>query len=142
VLLGLSLLAVALGCAADQDSRVDERRVQELEDENAKLRQDLKVLEQRLTALAEKAQAIVYACPIAVPSIDAYVLEVNRDLLLVVLNKGKKDDVKTGYTFSIYKGTQYKGQVRIQDVQDTMSSGVITAEKKPIEKGDSATTNL
>ena len=36
----------------------------------------------------------------------------------------------------------YKGQVRIQDVQEAASTGRILGEKSPIEVGDSATTGL
>ena len=46
--------------------------------------------------------------------IEALVLDVKKDLKLVILNKGKKDDVKVGYVFDIYRGSQYKGQVRIR----------------------------
>jgi hypothetical protein len=69
-------------------------------------------------------------------------MSVNKDLRFVVLNKGSKDGVKAGYTFQIYRGQQYKGQVRVQDVQEGMCSALILNEKAPIANGDSATTRL
>ena len=60
----------------------------------------------------------------------------------MILNKGKKDEVKAGYVFDIYRGSQYKGQVRITDVQEGMSSGLILREMNAIGRGDSATTSL
>jgi hypothetical protein len=76
------------------------------------------------------------------PAIEALVLDVKKDLKLVILNKGKKDEIRVGYVFDIYRGSQYKGQVRIQDVQESMCSGIIMNERTAIGRGDSATTSL
>jgi hypothetical protein len=78
-------------------------------------------------------------CP---PLIEAVVLEVKPDLELLVLDRGEKDGVKVGFVFDVYRGSTYKGQVRIQDVQETTSSGRIVHAMNPMANGDSATTQL
>lgn len=131
-----------LGCASQADSHEEcSRRIAELEVENRALSEQIDALESRLQLVLERTGVHVIndAWP---PPIDALVLDVNRDLKLVVLNKGKQDGVKEGYTFTIYRGSQYKGLVRVQDVQEGMCSALITGEKAPIERGDSATTSL
>ena len=127
----------------DSDDKANAAMTQigDLEKERTSLQDKVSTLETRMATVVEKTGVDLSSIE-AAPQIDAYVLEVNRELKLVVLNKGKKDDVKKGYTFSIYRGAQYKGQIRIQDVQDGMCSGTIVAEKAAITKGDSATTSL
>jgi septal ring factor EnvC (AmiA/AmiB activator) len=98
-------------------------------------------LETQIAAIVERTGINVKDF-VAQKPIDAQVLQVNRDLKFVVINKGRADEVKPGYTFDIYRGSTYKGQVRIQDVQENMSSGQIVVEKNAIATGDSATTTL
>jgi hypothetical protein len=140
--IGVLVGPLVLGCASKADSHEEcSRRIAELEAENGALSEQVDALERRLQLVLEKTgvHVISHAWP---PPIDAYVLDVKRDLKLVVLNKGKKDGVKEGYTFSIYRGSKFKGQARVQDVQESMCSALITGEKSPIERGDSASTSL
>jgi hypothetical protein len=76
------------------------------------------------------------------PSIEAVILEVRPELGLVILNKGERDGVKKDYVFDVYRWSTYKGQVRIQDVQEGESTGLILNEMNPIGRGDAATTSL
>lgn len=124
---------------AQEAQKNAETRIADLERERGDLMEKISDLDTRMAKLVEMTGAEV---PFAAPKIEGYVLEVNRDLKLVVINKGAKDQVKPGYTFSIYRGSQYKGQVRINSVQDGLASGIIEAEKSPITKGDSAATTL
>jgi DNA repair exonuclease SbcCD ATPase subunit len=116
-------------------------RIADLEQEKMGLADQVENLDTRLAVMSKKTGVPaneVYA----VPAIEALVLDVKKDLKLVILNKGKKDEVKVGYVFDIYRGSQYKGQVRISDVQEGVSSGQILHEKSAIGRGDSATTTL
>ena len=116
-------------------------RIGDLEGEKLALAEQVETLNTRLEVVMRET-GIKATQIFAQPSIEALVLDVKKDLKLVILNKGKKDEVKPGYVFDIYRGSQYKGQVRITDVQDGMSSGLILSEKNAIGRGDSATTTL
>src|SRR5207249_4271873 len=108
-------------------------RIDELQRQNAELGKQIDELEKRLES---------FGTIIDRPQIDGHVLEVKTDLGLVVLDKGSRNGVKVGFVFDIYLGAKYKGQVRISDVQEGMSSGTILHETNPIARGDDATTSL
>lgn len=80
------------------------------------------------------------------PLVPATVVDLSRDIEpgLVVLNVGKNRDVKRGWTFQIYRDGQYKGEVRVDNVDETMCSALIVREVGPnaIQQGDSANTRL
>lgn len=82
----------------------------------------------------------------AAPPIEARVLQVNNDLKpgLVALNVGSNQGVQRGFTFQIFRGNVWKGQVRIESVQPGMSSALITNMKpgETIAQGDNASTIL
>ena len=59
----------------------------------------------------------------------------------VELYVGKQAGIKIGYVFVVYRGSTYKGQVRIEHVDETTCSGVILVQLNPITRGDSATTS-
>ncbi len=81
-----------------------------------------------------------------VPKIDGAVQGVDRSIPegLVAINAGATQGVRRGYTFSIYDGARYKGEVKIEFVHSDMSSGLITYTKpgETISQGDRATTRL
>jgi len=83
---------------------------------------------------------------VAQPDIEAAVLDVRHDPPpgLVMLNVGKNVGVKRGYTFEIFNGSRYKGQVRVENVQDDISSALIirAVPDASITQGDSASTHL
>ena len=126
---------------AEEATRNANTRIGDLEGEKVALATDLENHKTRLEIIMRETNFSASNL-ISQPAIEALVLDVKKDLKLVILNKGKKDDVKVGYVFDIYRGSQYKGQVRIQDVQDSMASGLILNEKTAIGRGDSATTSL
>jgi len=82
----------------------------------------------------------------AQPSIDATVVRAVHDISpgLVALNQGSEKGVKVGYTFEIYNGGQYKGQVRVENVRPNMCTALITTAVTgtQIGQGDSAATRL
>ena len=63
---------------------------------------------------------------------------------LVMLNVGADNNVQRGFTFEIYRGSTYKGKVRVENVQGKYCSAVII-DSRPgttIAQGDRAATNL
>lgn len=138
ILVQALLAPMLVACAADPDLRLESAlvRIDVLENQNAKLEQRVASLERGRQNL-DKVLGVVES-----QRIDAEVLEVTSELKLVVVNKGRLDGVQVGTTFLVYLGSQYKGQVLIQAVHETTSSGLILSEKKSISVGDSATTSL
>jgi predicted RNase H-like nuclease (RuvC/YqgF family) len=82
----------------------------------------------------------------AQPQIDAAVLAVKADVQpgLVMLNVGKDKQVSAGMTFHVYSGSTYKGSVRVENVQQTMCSAVVTTAVSgtSMSQGDNASTRL
>lgn len=82
----------------------------------------------------------------AQPAIDATVVRAVHDISpgLVALNRGSEAGVKVGYTFEIYNGGQYKGQVRVENVRPNMCTALVTTAVSgtTIGQGDSAATRL
>lgn len=126
---------------AEEARKNAELKIADLEKQRSELTEQISTLDTRIAQIVADTN-YSYDKIDAAPKIDGYVLDVNRDLKLVVINKGAKDNVKAGYTFSIYRGSQFKGQVRINDVQNEMASGTIVGEKSPITRGDSASTGI
>jgi uncharacterized phage infection (PIP) family protein YhgE len=82
----------------------------------------------------------------AQPAIDATVVRAVHEISpgLVALNRGSSDGVKVGYTFEIFNGNEYKGQVRVENVRANMSTALVTTAVSgtQIGQGDSAATRL
>jgi len=82
----------------------------------------------------------------AQPAIDATVVRAVHEISpgLVALNRGSEAGVKVGYTFEVYNGGQYKGQVRVENVRPNMCTALVTTSVSgtQIGQGDSAATRL
>ena len=80
------------------------------------------------------------------PKIDGSVLGVETSVApgLVAINAGSNQGVKRGFTFEVFDGGTYKGQVRVEFVHADMCSGLITrtVQGQSIRQGDGATTRL
>lgn len=79
------------------------------------------------------------------PQIEGLVLstEVANGTTYVVINIGKKDGVKAGYTFDVYNGKAYKGRIKVQTVNESKSAA--TLEQKgtaALAQGDRIATRL
>lgn len=62
---------------------------------------------------------------------------------VIVINKGRNDRIQPGYTFDVYGGSAYKGQIRVSSVNDNNSSAtVVRAGTARIAAGDRFRTNL
>lgn len=129
-----------------------ERGIDEKENAIAQLEEDLQAAkdsiqeQDTLITTAETVFGTKLATLMAQPHIDGAVLQVTSDLQpgLVSINRGSADNVRRGFTFEIYSGGQYKGRVRVVDVQDNMCTAVVEKvfEGRAIEQGDSATTHI
>lgn len=83
---------------------------------------------------------------VAPPLIEARVLDVNNTIEpgLVALNVGEDQGVKRGHVFHIYRGVDYLGKVKVENVRPTMSTALIKGlyQNAEIRQGDSAATRL
>jgi len=80
------------------------------------------------------------------PLIDGAVIMVSYEIEpgVVLINRGKADNVQRGYSFDIYSGSEYKGRVRVTNVHENSCSAVIEKlyEGRTISQGDSASTQI
>jgi TolA-binding protein len=78
------------------------------------------------------------------PKLDGKVTGVDNDLNIVLLSIGRDDDVKPGFTFTVYRGNEYVGKIMIDKVEKDYASGYSMKElqKHPIEVGDDVTTGF
>lgn len=68
------------------------------------------------------------------------VLVINKDYNFVVLNIGSKDGLSVGNEFSVYHNSVYIGDVRVEQLHDTMAAAgfVSPALRDKIQEGDTA----
>ncbi|MBI3820163.1 MAG: hypothetical protein HY286_15825 [Planctomycetes bacterium] len=81
----------------------------------------------------------VYKAP---PTIDGLVVTVAGEQKLVQLNVGSDSQVKPGYGFTIYRGSEFKGEVIVEDVQPKFATARIRYAVKPITVGDQAKSGI
>lgn len=142
--LGLGFFLVS--CVASRAPGPDlEPRLAELEDENANLLKQVRDLENQLDVLEKRLLVVTTRNPIqcvSQPPIDALVACIGTGPARVTFDKGRQDGVKAGFVFDVYLRSEYKGQVRIDRVQEATSSGLVLHQKRDMAVGDSATTSL
>ena len=130
---------------AEEAANMASAKIAELEKANAQLSEKVSSLETEIGTLVAITGVSRNQFE-AVPEIEGAVLEADTDsgTGLVVLNVGKDKGVKRGYVFHVYRGNQYKGEVRVENVQDGFCSAVVvgTANGRQIAQGDRATTIL
>lgn len=82
----------------------------------------------------------------AMPQIEGRVLDVAMNVKpgLIAINKGSADGVKPGFTFEVYDGRTYKGQVRVEYVHANVCSALVlrAVDGQQIRQGDAASTRL
>jgi hypothetical protein len=82
------------------------------------------------------------------PPLDGVVLEARREQkgnrTYVEISVGGDDGLVNGHTLTVFKGTKYKGKIRLEDVRYKTAVGVVveTAPNSKIEKDDHVTTKL
>jgi peptidoglycan hydrolase CwlO-like protein len=106
---------------------------------------DVSQLETQLATLVD-VTGVSYKDIMAQDQIEASVLQALYDSKpgLVALNVGSKDGVKRGYTFEVFAGSDYKGQVRVENVREDMCTALILRmeDGAMIKAGDKAATRL
>jgi len=133
--------------AAQQAFRDKDIQIKKLQDElNTKTKQ-VAELDAQITELKKRLEARAAGATAGAeyqPPIDAKVIKVDPRLNLVVIDKGRKDDVGVGYIFTVYRGDKYVGDLRIESVQNEFSGGspVPGTLVMPIQEGDSASTRI
>ena len=144
----------ALQSAQDANTLAEEttQKNSQLENTIADLRGQLASVEGERSSLETQLATLVDVTGVSwediasQEKIDAAVVQVNADIQpgLLALSKGSADGVKRGYTFEIYKGSQYKGQVRVENVRENMCTALIvkTMDGQTIAAGDNASTRL
>lgn len=79
-----------------------------------------------------------------VPPLEGQIVEVSPVVPIVMLSIGENDKVKKGYQFTVYRGSNYIGQVVVEETYPDMSAARINKEmtKRAIKKGDKVTTKI
>ena len=100
--------------------------------------QDDRLLATDLTALRERPAGT----PISGSVLATYGQEDQRTV--VALDRGRNHGVTRDMMFEVYRGATYKGRVRVLDVREELSVGVVDREVDgaAVEVGDKVTTDL
>jgi len=98
--------------------------------------------ETALSVYAERTSIPLSEVMAAPPLITGNVTDVANQL--VQLSVGSDSNVKKGYSFSIYRGSEYKGEAIVEYLENKFATARITkvAPGRRIEAGDVATTRL
>ena len=138
--------------AAEQAQRDAESSLSSAQDAIAGLERTTTSLTKTNSQLDVDLQALIEHTGVSVaeianmPLIDGAVLGVNNGVApgLVSINKGTADGVKRGFTFEVYAGAEYKGRVRVVEVQGAMCVAEIvkTVGGRTISQGDAASTRI
>jgi len=119
--------------------------VSDKEAEIVALNRTISELETQLTTVVE-ITGVSFDQITAQPAIDATVVKARYDISpgLIALNRGSDAAVKVGYTFHIYNGSQYKGEVRVVNVRPDMCTALVSTPVPDIQigQGDKAATRL
>ncbi len=122
-----------------------ENQIADLTTTIAGLQRDVSSLDTQLATLVDRT-GVSLSDIMGQKLINASVLQAVYDIKpgLVALNAGSASGVKRGYTFEVFDGAQYKGQVRVENVREDMCTALIlrTEEGQTIQSGDKAATRL
>ncbi|MCE9584516.1 MAG: hypothetical protein K8T20_18665 [Planctomycetes bacterium] len=133
----------------------------ELDVANDRLRKaytDIEELEEQLVAVSrskneiEEQLAILRLQPLPpapgdlaeCPQIDGVILGVSDKVNLVLISVGNKDNVKVGYKFTVYRGSEYVSKLVVDKVEDTWAAcrELLEFRKVDIQQGDSVSTHV
>ncbi|MCP4094565.1 MAG: hypothetical protein GY747_14100 [Planctomycetes bacterium] len=107
--------------------------------------------EERAAVAEAKLQTVVSLYKVdlqsigAQPQMEGSVLSVDtvEGTTYVVINLGKHDSVQPGFTYDVYNGSTYKGQIYVQTVNESKSAATLEmAGNGMIASGDRVTTRL
>ncbi len=137
---------VSVGCRSTESELSAEVRA--LRDDVATLTEDVGGLQEHMRLLC---RAVEQAVPLApdcrvLPPINGLVLMVSDQMSpeLISIDRGGDDGVRRGFTFHVFSAGQYKGHVRVINVQAATCTAIIENlyEGRTIEAGDQAATHL
>jgi len=117
-------------------------RIQELETQLTALQREKEDLSNTLNVA--QAQGFNATDATGMPDIDAFVEDVNNEEGFVILNVGANDQVEKGYTFQVYRGDRYLGEVVVDDIFEQSCAALIRfqVDGAQIQKNDKASTLL
>lgn len=122
-----------------------EKNINDLKGELVAMQGQVSQLDTQLATLVD-VTGVSYSEIAAQDQIDAVVLQALYDSKpgLVALNVGSNDGVKRGYTFEVFDGDNYKGQVRVENVREDMCTALILRmqDGETIKANDKAATRL
>jgi myosin heavy subunit len=120
-----------------------DRQIADLEMTRTELQAEVKKLDTHL-AVIQEATNVTIDDILAPAKVDGAVLAVDAASGLVMLNVGTDDGVKRGYSFDVWSGSQYKGQVQVMNVQPGMCSALLKTpvQGATIRQGDLASTRM
>lgn len=148
---------------SERDSALDERdaaksaaiAAEEAQNSAERSANDLQLALKRETARAEEAESQLGALieytgvdPSTInaqPQLEGLVLSTEdaNGTTYVVINIGKKDGVKIGYTFDVYNGSAYKGRIKVQTVNESKSAATLEVKGTAgLAAGDRIATRL
>ncbi len=116
-----------------------------LKGEHFKLSEEFENMQLVLNALkARLGEDVLARIGSTAPQIDAVVKEVDVKEKLVLLSAGKDQKVQLGFEFSVYRGGEFIGTVKVIKVYPDLCGAevVLTKDGAEIQKGDKASTQL
>lgn len=124
-----------------------EREIEKLNEKIGGHETTIAQLEEQISSMdAQLKMAIASGFQFGQPlkDIEAQVFNVNSELKTVTLSVGSDHGVTKGYTFDVFRGNEFKGRVRVVDVDAKLCVARITDAYpgRTILKGDSAKTRL
>ncbi len=132
-----------------QDLTTAQKNFVHTEKELEKVVADYEVATARLAKLREQRPDIYQELITEVvlqpkKAIRGKVTAVDKELGLVIINRGQRNDVQKGYRFIVFRADQYVGKVIVDDVFPDVAAAryVPDAMKGPVEVGDDVTTKL
>ncbi|TAH35259.1 MAG: hypothetical protein EYC70_13580 [Planctomycetota bacterium] len=137
--------AVSASTTAVETSTLAEGRISELEAQVARLGEDKESAETRLLEASTYYGFDPKDFGIQPLDLEGVVLDAAYDGPgpIVVINIGKKHNVRPGYTFDVYGGSSYKGRIRVDVVNENNSAGTVTMPGNArIAAGDRVRTQL
>ncbi len=72
------------------------------------------------------------------PQVEGKILVLNKEYNFVVINLGSKDGVAMGQVFSVYRGNNYLGDIKVEKLHDSMAAAGFASEdiKGKVREGD------
>lgn len=120
------------------------RRLQEqlvaLETQRAELSDRVDELEVAFKEINQDPDAVIGTTGIRIAGAVTSVDQIGDGLTLVELNVGTRDGVKADMPFTIFRGDQYVGTIRITTVDTDKAVGEVTLSTDTVRDGDSAQT--